>query len=309
MKKLTISFIEPHVKVVGGIRRIIEFSNRLQDLGHDVRIFTPTGKPCAWLKLNAPIYKLSKMHRHEVDICVFNLAEQYNWAIQAKAKRKIFLVLAAEATYKDPRIPLEALKPREFYFATNSTYTRNYILKYRKKIKYEIPILPGGINPNHFHYEPSMPKTYDVLYYGSPRPWKGTSIIQTALAGENLKILKMEGKNTPQNKMYQLYNMCTIFVAACQSEGFSMPELEAMKCGCPVVCTDSGGNRDFVVNGENAMVVNRTVLGVKSGIKRLLKNKGLRSKFKQAGLKTANEKRFDWGNITKKFEDFLYKIM
>ena len=36
---LSIGFIEPHLEVYGGIRRILEFSNRFVDRGHDVTIY------------------------------------------------------------------------------------------------------------------------------------------------------------------------------------------------------------------------------------------------------------------------------
>lgn len=310
-KKLSIGFIEPGTWVCGGLRRIFEMSHRIHEMGHDVFVFTPKGLKPKWILCNATFVKLSKLHKYDLDVSVFNLAEQFTYALQSRAKRKVFFVLAAEAEYKHPQVPLQALKQKEFYFAVNSSYTRNYVKKYRKNIKYEIPIFPSGLNPNHFYHVSNMEKIYDVLYYGSPRPWKGTHLIEAAFNSINfpIKTLKMEGLNTPQNMMYSLYNSCTIFVAACQSEGFSMPELEAMKCGCPVLCTDSGGNRDFVVNGENAMVVQRSPRGISEGIKKLLKNKDLRRKLKVNGLKTANSKKFDWDVVTRRFEEFLRSVL
>lgn len=48
---MKISFIEPHLKIYGGIRRIIEFANRLAERGHDVTIFHSDGTPCNWINL------------------------------------------------------------------------------------------------------------------------------------------------------------------------------------------------------------------------------------------------------------------
>jgi len=36
---MKISFIQPHLELYGGIRRIIELANRLTERGHDVTIF------------------------------------------------------------------------------------------------------------------------------------------------------------------------------------------------------------------------------------------------------------------------------
>lgn len=307
---MKICFIEPHLKAgIGGIRRIVEVSNRLQSFGHNVTIYTPTGNPCRWIKNSIPTFKLSKIHKKRFDVAIFNLAEQYPWMQKVNANQKVFWVLAAEAEYKHPKVPLKALY-QPFLFMCNSNYTKRYILRNcKQKINYNIPVIPAGINRDHFRYDPTVIKDYDVLYTGSKRPWKGTHIIEEALRSTQYKFLKMEGLNTPQEKMWELYNRCTCFVSAAQVEGFSMPDLEAFACGCPVVTTDDGGNRDFVVDGYNAIVVKRTAISIKKGIDTLIKNKVLRNKFRNNGLKSANDPKFTWENVTKKLEKALLEFM
>ena len=119
----------------------------------------------------------------------------------------------------------------------------------------------------------------------------------------------MEGLGTPQNKMYTLYNRCTLFISAGQSEGFNMPCLEAMACGCPVVCTPDGGNADFVKHGYNAIVVNRTIGGIQDGVRLLINDKELRNKLRKNGLETAKHSKFNWDNITKKLEGVLLGLL
>lgn len=46
-----------------------------------------------------------------------------------------------------------------------------------------------------------------------------------------------------------------IFLDASLHEGFGLMPLEALACGCWVVCSDSGGIRDFVKDGENGFIV------------------------------------------------------
>lgn len=46
-----------------------------------------------------------------------------------------------------------------------------------------------------------------------------------------------------------------VFLDASLHEGFGLMPLEALACGCWVVCSDSGGVRDFVKNGENGFIV------------------------------------------------------
>ncbi len=53
----------------------------------------------------------------------------------------------------------------------------------------------------------------------------------------------------------QILNLIDIFVLSSDWEGFPMTILEAMASGKPVVCTDVGGNREAVVNGETGFIV------------------------------------------------------
>jgi len=213
-------------------------------------------------------------------------------------------VLAPEALYKDPDIPIQALQ-QDFIFFANSKFSVQYI-KQRRQVGYKIPVIQGGINSEHFHYDPSIPKDYHLLYYGSARPWKGAHMIESAVGPiKNLKVLRMEGLDTPQNKMYTLYNRCSCFVSASLVEGFGFTILEAMKCGCPVICTDDGGNRDFVVPNENAIVVPRRSKSIRIAIQMVINNKDLRKKLSKNGLRTVNQQKYKWSEVTKKLEKCL----
>jgi L-malate glycosyltransferase len=307
---MKIGFIEPGLHVCGGIRRIIEVSNQLCDLGHAVTLFTPHGDRCAWLPQKSNSKRLNILPDEALDIVIFNLAEQYKHALVASATKKLFWVLAPEAYYKNPIIPVRALN-QNFYLVANSTFTKQYIQKHvTKKLDYEIPIIPGGINPDHFRHDRTIPTQYHAMYYGSKRPWKGTPIIEAALrATKYSKFLKMEGLNTPQNQLYKLYNSSASYISAGQVEGFNFPILEAMACGCPVICTDDGGNRDFVKDGKNALVVRRTPQAISNALNKLLINKQLQKKLRIEGLTTAKNQQYTWKNIVERFEKMLNMLL
>jgi hypothetical protein len=305
---MKIGFIEPGLHVCGGIRRIIEVSNRLVDRKHEVKLFTPQGRPCNWLPNQAPVFGLGSIHNHKFDIIIFNLAEQFRDALRVKAAKKVFWVLAPEAMYKHPDLPIKALR-QKFHLIANSKFIVKYIHQYLKNIDYQIPIIPGGINPKHFKYVKLIPQNYHTMYYGSARTWKGTNLIEQALTPLHLRNLKMEGLNTPQEKLFTLYNSATVYISAGLVEGFNFPILEAMACGCPVICTDDGGNKDFVKRNVNAIVIPRNVRGIQTAVRQVLGNKSLRRKLRAEGLKTASEARFDWENVTDKFEKELELLL
>ena len=92
---MKISFIEPHLKIFGGIRRIIELSNRLTKLGHDVTIFHSDGSPCDWMECIANIKPYNDVLKQEHEVLIFNDPNptDVSLAKEAKAELKIFYVL------------------------------------------------------------------------------------------------------------------------------------------------------------------------------------------------------------------------
>ena len=83
------------------------------------------------------------------------------------------------------------------------------------------------------------------------------------------------------------YSKSDIFVNASWYEGFSLPTLEAMSCGIPVVTT-SLGPEDYAIDGKNALIVPpRKPETMASAIIRLMKDEILRRSLSQSAVATA----------------------
>ena len=109
------------------------------------------------------------------------------------------------------------------------------------------------------------------------------------------------------NEANKLYNQATVFAQTSRHEGFSLPILEAMAAGCPVVCTDAHGNRDFCHDGQNCLMVEHDdVEGMKKALDRLLKDKALHSKLSKACIQTA--KKYRWDVIIDRVEKFYNEV-
>lgn len=50
-------------------------------------------------------------------------------------------------------------------------------------------------------------------------------------------------------ELVKVYNIATLLVLPSMNEGFGLPALEAICCGCPVVAADNSGLREVVQNG------------------------------------------------------------
>lgn len=302
---MKIGLLVPHTQVCGGIRHIIEIGNGLQRLNEEIFLFTPTGQCCTWLENSINSYPISSLNMHTLDILIYILSDQYQIALSSNAKKKIFYALAPEAEYKTPTIPRAALFKTEYLIA-NSEYTKRYILNNKKGLR-DLPVIGCGINPKHFFYNPKIKKEFHVLYYKSPRPWKGSKLIECAL--DNLKrkypLKIMQLQNINQKQIASIYNKAMIYVSACQAEGFNLPCLEAMTCGCVVVATDDGGNREYIIKNQNALSVQRTSSSIQKGVLAILADKGLYEDLREEGLYTAKQSRFNWNNLSKKFLDVI----
>ena len=58
-----------------------------------------------------------------------------------------------------------------------------------------------------------------------------------------------------ESRKWQLLQASDLYVSASRHEGFGLVFLEAMAAGLPIVCTDSGGQVDFLEDGDTGFLV------------------------------------------------------
>jgi len=95
----------------------------------------------------------------------------------------------------------------------------------------------------------------------------------------------------PTQDLVALYNLATVFVMPSLYEGFGLPILEAMSCGCPVVTTKMGSIPEVVGNAAyyvDAYDINE----IANGIGEVYFNQKLQKELSQKGLMRA--KKFSW---------------
>lgn len=91
-----------------------------------------------------------------------------------------------------------------------------------------------------------------------------------------------------EEKMAAFYRRCDLFVLTSRMEGFPLPPLEAMACGCAVVSTACGGVSEYAQEGKNCLLAPvDDPSSLAKAIFRLLQTPGLREQLAKEGLRTA----------------------
>jgi glycosyltransferase involved in cell wall biosynthesis len=103
--------------------------------------------------------------------------------------------------------------------------------------------------------------------------------------------------NPSQHKIAELYRGASLYVSASHYESFSLPVLEAMACGCPVVTTGNNGVLEYAKDNYNVLI---TEIGdsddTAKKILKVLRDNDLKEKLVSGGLTTL--KTFSWDSIT-----------
>jgi glycosyltransferase involved in cell wall biosynthesis len=306
---MRIGLFLPHVGVFGGVRRHLELGNEWVALGHQVTLHHPQGTPPAWLPFAGRTATLEASAATESDLAICGDARTFAAFRGHRARRHVYYcVLEGDpglgAAIADARITL----------MTNSGALRRSVGRAARR-----PVLDGagGIRSERFHRSPA-PRArapLRVLVNGRrSRVKKGTDLVLRALGGlvghvpafetvlfdavdpETNRQDPRDGAPLPpnarfvldptQDELVALYQSSHVFVAAEKKAGWCNTALEALACGCALVCTRSG-TTDFARHGENALVAWRHPWALRAALRRLLVDSALRERIAAAGPASA----------------------
>jgi glycosyltransferase involved in cell wall biosynthesis len=125
--------------------------------------------------------------------------------------------------------------------------------------------------------------------YDQTNPWNADLNRVNELARSNEKIIRLGFVS--MDELVQIYNLATVFVIPSLYEGFGLPILEAMACGCPVITSKEGSLPE--VAGDAAFYVDAyDVNDIAKGIKKVFSDKKLREELSKKGLTQAQK--FSW---------------
>lgn len=143
-----------------------------------------------------------------------------------------------------------------------------------------------------------------ILINSSNEPWKNIGTLNRIIdLLSNYQFVKIGYGSTIDREnvinlgyvhdfeMPYLYSACDVFLHTSEYEGFGLPVLEAMACGCPVVCSNATSLPEVVENG-GILVNTLDVTGYCNAIDTLLSDQNKHFEMKINGL--IQSSKFTW---------------
>ncbi len=319
--RIRIIFILQTLGMSGGIKIVFEHADRLAARGFAIEIWGLDHQHSPW-----PLHEAVKTRtfkNYERLIAMLSREEAIKVATWWETAFPVWLASVNKG------IPVYFIQEFETWFYPNDVVAQASVVScYRKEFhnmttsQYNLAeiqalglkatAIPCGYDDKTFYQRKDVTREKDVLLGVGRRffqknfmftfnAWKALAAKRPRfwLFGVEPEMAKLDSQITyftePSNEaVNELYNQATVFVQTSRHEGFSLPILEAMAAGCPVVCTDAHGNRDFCVDGKNCLMVEHDdVPALQAQLAKLFSNEALRIKLAKAASETARAYRWD----------------
>ena len=132
----------------------------------------------------------------------------------------------------------------------------------------------------------------------------------SATEQQQLNDLKLQDRivqyNFNDNELFSIYQKAALFVFPSEYEGFGIPALESMVCGCPVILSNTSSLPEIAEDAALYFEPN-DVNGLTIAIKEILYNASVRESLIAKGYKQA--KKFSWKKMTEEYLETAREIL
>lgn len=193
---------------------------------------------------------------------------------------------------------------RQIYHRIDVSETSVSELKKEFNIKDKFIMFVGSLEPrkNLSFLLRLMPELYNrygyqLLVVGG-KGWKESNVKDIIFADGYPTDSTIFAGYISNEKLAMLYNISDCFVSTSLNEGFGMPQLEAMLCGCPVVTANNSAMKELAENEHTAI----TVSGWNEDEWVHTIHKSIECEYKP---NVQNLKKYDWKDIVRRLITLL----
>lgn len=271
-----VGWVTPTTGCFGAVREMVEVSNVLVERGHQVTIYSPDGEPCRWLECRAEYGTTGEVVEAGLDAVLGIVDWQpglYRTVVESGApmraiclmgftpSEQLATMLRGDAPIHDSstRVLRKALDDPEVHILADSQWQLDWI---REHLGRPVGVAFGGVNAAMFRPREGERREgpYRLGASGDPRDRKGTDTVEAAIEMIRERAPKVEfstywGQRYDQAQLVAWYQDADIFLDGHRRGGWCNPVVEAMACGCAVVCTKIGATSAVAHDGRTARVV------------------------------------------------------
>ncbi|MFH6963245.1 glycosyltransferase family 4 protein [Flavobacterium plurextorum] len=200
----------------------------------------------------------------------------------------------------------KAIKKADAIIVISQNTKKDFLTYFPQIDKNKIHVIYNGVSNNFFHLKSSLVSN-DILFVGQRGSYKNFDFAVKAVAQNknfNLKIVggklaKIEKRlledflpgrweifnNINDEKLNELYNTSFALIYPSSYEGFGIPLVEAMKCGCPFIALNSSsipevaGNAGVLMDSLEISLFNQALCNIKENRDEII-NKGFQQALK-----------------------------
>lgn len=150
-----------------------------------------------------------------------------------------------------------------------------------------------------------LPRTVHLALVGHKETYPASILERVSLGRREETVHFIGGLSHYSPELVALYNRAAVFVFPSLYEGFGLPVLEAMQCGCPVVASRRGSLPE-VVGDAGVLVEPQAIDELADAIRRILDDVQWREQLRTRGFE--NAKQYSWEQTAQKTLELYHRV-